>query len=109
MSTAQLTIVEVVVADRADGRRINMNGDRSGLMIHPVHAVAREPELLTRAVLMRGRRRAEGERLVPRAASDHVYADTRAIMVVVTGIARLPPQIEPCFRVPIAPEQYRLA
>jgi hypothetical protein len=68
-----------------------------------------EPELLTWAVLMRRRRRAEGERLVPRAVGDHAYADTRAIMVVVTGIARLPPQIDPCFRVLIAPEQYRLA
>lgn len=65
LSTAQLTIVEVVVADRPDWRRINMNGDRSGLMIHPVDAVAGEPERVTRAVLTRRRRCAEGERLVP--------------------------------------------
>src|SRR6202167_5482906 len=105
LSTAQLAIVEVVVADHADGRRVNMDGDRSGLMIHPVHAVAGEPELLARAVLVRGRRRADRERLVPRAARDHVYADTRAIMVVVAGVARLPPQVEPSFGVRIVAEQ----
>jgi hypothetical protein len=77
-------------------------------MIHAVDAVAREPEHLTRAVLTRRKRRTEGERLVPGAAGDHIYADTRAIVIVVTSIARLPPQIEPCFRVLIAPKQYRL-
>ena len=36
------------------------------------------------------------------------WADTRAGVVVVTGIARLPPQIEPRFRMLIAPQQHRL-
>lgn len=85
-----------------------MDGDGSGLVVHAVDAVAGEPERLTRAVLTRRRRRANGERLVPGAARDHLDADARASVVVVTGIARLPPQIEPRFGVLIAPQQHRL-
>src|SRR5436190_609053 len=86
-----------------------MDGDGAGLVIHAVDAVAREPERLARAVLTRLRRAADGERLVPGAAFDHVDADARAGVVVITGIARLPPQIEPRFGMLIAPQQHRLA
>jgi len=74
-----------------------MDGDGSGLVIHAVDALAREPERLARAVFTRLRRLANGERLVPSPAFDHAYADTGAGVVVVTGIARLLPQIEPRF------------
>jgi hypothetical protein len=74
-----------------------MDGDGSGLVVHPVDALAGEPERLARAILTRLGRLADGERLVPGPALDHVDADTRASVVVVTGIARLPPQIEPRF------------
>src|SRR6266498_5774182 len=108
LRAAQLALVEVVMADRPDRRRVDMDGDRAGLVVHAVDALGREPECLTRAVLTRHGRRADGKRLVPGAAGDHVDADTRAIVVVVTGIARLPPQIEPRFGVLIAPQQHRL-
>jgi hypothetical protein len=74
-----------------------MDGDGSGLVIHAVDALAGKPERLARAVFPRLRRLANGERLVPGAAFDHVDTDTRAGVVVVTGVARLPPQIEPRF------------
>ncbi len=105
---AQLAVVEVVVADRPDRRRVHMDGDGSGLVIHPVDALAGEPETLTRAVLTRPRRPANGERLVPGPALQHVHADTRTRVVVVTGVARLPPQIEPRFGMIIPPQQHRL-
>src|SRR5947207_15127659 len=85
-----------------------MNGDGSGLVIHAVDALAGDPERLARAVLTRLRRHANGERLVPGAAFDHMHADTRAGVVVVSGIARLPPQIEPRFGLLITPQQHRL-
>src|SRR5215467_3523360 len=85
-----------------------MDGDSSGLVIHAMDAFAGEPESLARAVLARLGRLADGERLVPGAAFDHVDADTRAGVVVVTGIAWLPPQIEPRFRMLITPQQHRL-
>jgi hypothetical protein len=68
-----------------------MDGDGSGLVIHAVDAIAGETERLARAVLAHQGRLADGERLVPGVAFDHVYADTRAGVVVVAGIARLPP------------------
>src|SRR5262249_57544734 len=100
--------MQVVVADPRHRWRVDMDGDRSGLVIHPVHAVAREPERLTRAIRTRHRRRAQGKRLVPDPAADHVDADTRAAVVVVTGVARLPPQVEPRLTIFVAPEQHRL-
>ena len=47
-------------------------------------------------------------RLVPRAALDHVHADARAGVVVVAGIARLPPQVEPRFGMLVTPQQHGL-
>ena len=96
------------MADRLDRWRVDMNGDGSGLVIHAMDAFAGEPETLARAVLARVGRLADGERLVPGAAFDHVDADTRASVVVVAGVAWLPPQIEPRFGMLIAPQQHRL-
>jgi hypothetical protein len=53
-----------------------MDGDGSGLVVHAVDAIAGEPKRLARPVLTRLRRLADGERLVPGAALDHVHADT---------------------------------
>src|SRR5690348_6174061 len=108
LSTAQLAVVEVVVAYHLNRWRVDMDGDSSGLMIHAVDAFAGEPESLAWAVLARPERLPDGERLVPRSAFDHMDAHTRASVVVVAGVAWLPPQIEPRFRMFIAPQQHRL-
>ena len=86
-----------------------MDGDGSGLVIHAMDAFAGEPESLARAILARLGGLPDGERLVPGAAFDHMDAHTRASVVVVAGVAWLPPQIEPRFRMLITPQQYRLA
>jgi hypothetical protein len=51
---------------------------------------------------------ADHQPTVPGAAFDHVDAGTRATVVVVPGIAWLPAQIEPRFRILITPQQHRL-
>src|SRR5262249_35033852 len=89
---APLAVGEGVVADGPGSRRVNVDGDGPGLVIHPVEALAGDPDRLPGAVLAPLRRPADGERLVPGAAFDHVDADTRAGVVVVAGVARLPPQ-----------------
>src|SRR5579859_8277864 len=96
------------MADHPDRRRVHMDGDGSGLVVHAMDAVAWEPERLARTVLTRLRRFTDSERLVPGAAFDHVHADTRASMVVITRIAGLPPQIQPRFRMLVAPQQHGL-
>ena len=84
-----------------------MDGDGSGLVIHAMDALAGEPEGLARAIPACLGRLPDGERLVPGAAFDHVDANARASVVVVAGVARLPPQIEPRLRMIIAPQQHR--
>ena len=63
-----------------------MDGDLSGLVIHAVDAVARQPEHLARAVLTRRGPCAEGKRLVPGAAREHVAdAAPPAGLIVLTA------------------------
>src|SRR6516162_7313378 len=71
LGPAQLAVAEIVVADGLDRRRVHVDGDGSGLVVHAVDALAGEPERLARAVLPRLRRLANGERLVPGAALDN--------------------------------------
>src|SRR4029077_4564956 len=68
VGTAKLAVAEVVVADRPDRRRVNMDGDGSGLVIHAMDALAGEPEGLARAIPACLGRLPDGERLVPGAA-----------------------------------------
>lgn len=100
---AQLAIVEIVVADHLDRWRVDMDGDSPGLVIHAMDALAGQPETLAWAMLARLGWLPDGERLVPGAAFYHVDANTRASVVVVAGVAWLPPQIQPRFRMLIAP------
>jgi hypothetical protein len=94
------------VADRAGRQPVHMDGDGSGLVIHAVEALAGDQNVSPGPYSLG--RLANSERLVPGAAFDHVDADTRASVVALGGIARLPPQIEPRFRMLITPPKHRL-
>ena len=82
-----------------------MNRHRSAVVLHAVDSGARKRERFARAVLAHMPWPRNHERLVPGVALDDVDADAGAAVVVVARISRLPPRVEPGFRVLVSPEE----
>ncbi len=82
-----------------------MDGDGTAVVLHAMDARAGERERIAGGVLADAALPSDDERLVARAAFEHMDADTRAAVVVEARIARLPPEVEPGFGVGIAPEE----
>jgi glucarate dehydratase len=105
----QLAVDDLVVADLADRWGVDVDRHCAPIVLHSVDAVARERERLVRPDLPDPARSVDDEGFVPRSSFEHVDADARAAVIVVAGVARLPPQVQPAFRVLVAPEQLERA
>ena len=105
----QLVVHELVMADRHDRWRVDVNRHGTRLVVHAVDAVGTERERLAGAVGADAPGPAHGEGLVRRAALDHEDADARPAVIVESGVPSLPPRVQPRLAVVVAPEQLERA
>lgn len=83
----QQALDDLVVADRAQRRGVDVHRDRVGVVGHPVDAGAGEGERGACRVAADAAGAAHRQPLVGDVAGDHVHADRRPVMVVEAGIA----------------------
>ena len=82
-----------------------MDGHGAPLVLHPVDPGVRKREGLAGHVLGHAARAADDEDLVARSPLEHIDADAGASVVVESGVARLPPGVEPPLRVLVSPQE----
>jgi len=86
-----------------------VHGDSAREVVDAVDPVAREREGVTGGEPGYAARALDLEVLTNNLAGDHVDAAARPVVVVVAAVARLPPGIEPGFRVAATPEEHCLS
>jgi hypothetical protein len=98
---------DLVVADRAERRGVDVHRDRAGVVVHPVDARTGHGKRVAGAETVHPPRSADRQALVGDAAADHVDADRRAVVVVVAGVTRLAHDVQPGDGVLVLPEHVR--
>src|SRR4029079_17339008 len=103
--TSQLAADELVVADRAERRRVDMHRHRALEVIDAVDPVAGERERVAGAEARHPPAALDLEILAGHLTRDHVDTATRTAVFVEAAVARLPPRVEPGLRPVGVPER----
>jgi hypothetical protein len=103
--SAQLAVDDLVMPNLAERRRVHVDRHRATLVVHMVDSRSRRRERLTGSIGMDATASPDDERLARSSALQHVDTDARASVVVKARVARLPPRVEPRFRVLVAPQE----